>query len=604
MLSILRKLRAILSTRAKLQLLALIVLQILSAIVDTAGIASIMPFMALVISPDMIDTNRWLSMLYERLGMQSRESFLTTIGIAALVLLSITNLTKMMMIWLVGRFQFGRWRELGTQLLASYMARPYSFFLMRNSAELGNLIVGETRSLVDRVLRPIIDIVSNATLCITIVTLLLLINPIAAIAVATLIGGLYVLVYTLAHRRLAVGGEERLAAGNEVYRFAHEAMGGIKDLKLLGRESVYLDRFKGSARRLVGNDALVASINQMPRYVLEILAFGGIILTVIHFLNQGRRAEHIIPILALYAFAGYRLLPTLNMIYSSAVTLRYGLPSLDAVYNDIVAGPSASRGDEQSLRAKMEARSATFSSSLELRNVVFQYEGAPEPSLNGLSLNIRPNTSIGLVGPTGCGKTTTVDIILGLLEPGSGSVLIDGATVDAANVANWQKLIGYIPQTIYLADDTVVRNIAFGVPDEEIDMQAVRRAATAANLAEFIENDMPNGYDTELGERGVRLSGGQRQRIGIARALYRDPAVLVMDEATSALDGITEESVMRTMHEMSGRKTMIVIAHRLTTVRDCDVIYQLDRGTIAASGTYDELMQGSSWFRNAAQGMS
>jgi ABC-type multidrug transport system fused ATPase/permease subunit len=252
----------------------------------------------------------------------------------------------------------------------------------------------------------------------------------------------------------------------------------------------------------------------------------------------------------------------------------------------------------------MEARSATFSSSLELRNVVFQYEGAPEPSLNGLSLNIRPNTSIGLVGPTGCGKTTTVDIILGLLEPGSGSVLIDGATVDAANVANWQKLIGYIPQTIYLADDTVVRNIAFGVPDEEIDMQAVRRAATAANLAEFIENDMPNGYDTELGERGVRLSGGQRQRIGIARALYRDPAVLVMDEATSALDGITEESVMRTMHEMSGRKTMIVIAHRLTTVRDCDVIYQLDRGTIAASGTYDELMQGSSWFRNAAQGMS
>jgi ABC-type multidrug transport system fused ATPase/permease subunit len=213
---------------------------------------------------------------------------------------------------------------------------------------------------------------------------------------------------------------------------------------------------------------------------------------------------------------------------------------------------------------------------------------------------ISPLTSVGIVGPTGCGKTTTVDIILGLLAPTQGQLLVDGVEITQKNLASWQKNLGYVPQHIYIADDTIARNIAFGIPDDEIDMNSVSRAARIANIAAFIESELPEGYQTSVGERGLRLSGGQRQRIGIARALYRDPSVLVMDEATSALDGITEETVMEALHSLSRKKTVIVIAHRLTTVRECDVIYLLERGQIVAQGSYHELMRESAWFRAAA----
>jgi ABC-type multidrug transport system fused ATPase/permease subunit len=290
------------------------------------------------------------------------------------------------------------------------------------------------------------------------------------------------------------------------------------------------------------------------------------------------------------------------MMFSAAARIRSNVAKLHVVHAEIQSGRLGGADPEHALRARRGAVPAEFRNSLELRDVVFQYEGARQPSLNKLNLHIRAGTSIGLVGPTGCGKTTTVDLILGLLQPDSGRILLDGLEISEANLAGWQRIIGYVPQSIFISDDTMSRNIAFGVPDEEIDMERVRQAAAAANLADFVETSLSEGYETQIGERGMRLSGGQRQRIGIARALYHDPSVLVMDEATSALDGITEESVMDAVQLLAGKKTIIMIAHRLTTVRSCDVIYQLDGGAVVASGNYDELMRDSLWFRNASRG--
>jgi ABC-type multidrug transport system fused ATPase/permease subunit len=292
----------------------------------------------------------------------------------------------------------------------------------------------------------------------------------------------------------------------------------------------------------------------------------------------------------------------LHSLFVAITVMRYNIASLDLVHKELSGDPVSADGAQELLPDRSQIAPVEFKKGLELRDVTYQYAEASEPSLRGLSLTIKPNTTIGLVGPTGCGKTTAVDVILGLLEPSKGQILLDGVEITAANRANWQSIIGYVPQTIYLADDTLANNIAFGIPADQVDMAAVRRAAEIANLADFVATNLPQGYETNIGERGVRLSGGQRQRIGIARAMYRDPAILVMDEATSALDGVTEEGVMSAINALSRQKTIVLVAHRLSTIRACDVIYQLDRGAVQTSGTYDELMEHSRWFRTAAQG--
>jgi ABC-type multidrug transport system fused ATPase/permease subunit len=363
---------------------------------------------------------------------------------------------------------------------------------------------------------------------------------------------------------------------------------------------VFLDRYAEYALCHARGNAAAGVISQLPRYALETIAFGGILLIVLYSLRTDQDIGKIIPLLSIYAFAGYRLLPALQQIFSSVSLLRVSLPALDVLHEDLCREGAAA----DPVGALVEAgtlQPLPFARELRLREVTFSYSGAKTPSIDKLDLTIKLNSSVGLVGATGSGKTTVVDMILGLLAPDSGQLTADGVAIAGDAVARWQCNLGYVPQAIYLCDDTIVRNIAFGVPERDIDMSAVVRAARIANLQEFIETELTHGYFTVIGERGVRLSGGQRQRIGIARALYRDPAVLIMDEATSALDGVSEEAVMDALRTLSGQKTVIIVAHRLTTVKDCDVIYQMDHGRIASQGTYGELQGSSPWFRAAAR---
>ena len=594
-----RKFLELLSPAERRGLYALFTVHLGVAFIEMLGIASILPFMAVVANPDIIQTNQWLKLVYDYFALTSQKSFLFFLGALVLGMLVFTNLFKALSVWMTLDYDNRLNYELGRRLLASYLARPYEFFLNKNTAELGKNIIAETRVVIAGVLSPSMQAITSAILSFFILALLVVVNPLVALAIFLVLGGSYVSIYWLVQRRLKNLGQEQFDANTLKYKFSAEALAGVKDLKILGRELVFLEKYSLHARRHARHNAVAGIISQLPRYALEIIAFGGILLIVLFALKSEQAASGIVPLLALYAFAGYRLLPALQQVFASISTVRFSLPSLDTIHRDVVEARRTT--SPEIILAKTHLLPALpFAQGFEIRSVVYCYPGTTEPTINGMSLTIAPNASIGFVGSTGSGKTTIVDIILGLLTPTSGQLLVDGIEISGDNIARWQRNLGYVPQHIYLSDDTIARNIAFGVPDHEIDMEAVIRAAKIANLHKFIERELPERFETVIGERGVRLSGGQRQRIGIARALYRDPSVLIMDEATSALDGITEDAVMDALKTLSTKKTVIMVAHRLTTVKDCDAIYLMDHGRIVNHGTYDELIDSSSWFKGVA----
>ena len=595
-----QKIFDLLSYKEKLGLFLLFILQVAVACIEMAGIASIMPFMAVVANPNMIQDNRWLRFAYGLFEFGSIQRFLFFLGVLLLGLMVLSNLSKALLSWASLKFDNGLNYKLARRLLSSYLARPYEFYLNRNTAEIGKNVLAEVRTVIAGVLGAGMNVMSNLLICFCILALIMWVDPIIATTIIIILGGCYGLIYTIVRTKLSRIGREQVESNRQKYKAAGEVLGGIKDLKILGRELNFLERFATHALRHSKNNITAGVISQLPKYALEVIAFGGILMMVLSFLGDKRDAGHMIPLLALYAFAGYRLLPALQLIFSGITTVRFNLASLDLLHHDLTEIGSKSE-PEQYLKQSSFVKPLPFMRELELRNITYTYSGAQKSAVKELCLTIPINTTVGFVGATGSGKTTTVDIILGLLTPSSGQLLADGQLIQEQNLSGWQRNIGYVPQSIFLSDDTVMRNIAFGVPERDIDRDAVLKAAQIANLADFIKNELPEQYNTVIGERGVRLSGGQRQRIGIARALYRDPALLILDEATSALDGVTEEAVMVAIRNLSRKKTILIIAHRLTTIKDCDIIYLLDHGQLSNEGTFSELHSSSSWFRDAAR---
>ena len=600
MLTIIRNFMDLLSNREKFILYLLLVTQCVMALIELAGIASIMPFMAVVANPKVIQTNRWLKQAYDFFGFTNPKGFFFFMGMLVLGLLVFSNIFKTLNIWWTLKFDNMLYHMTARRLLASYLARPYEFFLNRNTAEMGKNVLIETITVVGGILEPGMQVLSSGVISFLIIVLLLAVNPFIAISIALVFGGCYALIFLIVSRRLTRLGKDQIEANVMKFKSANESLGGIKDLKILGRELALLERFAFHAQRHAKINVSAGILSQLPRYAMETIAFSGILLIVLINLGSEKTIEHMAPLLALYAYAGYRLLPALQQIFAGISKVRISVPALELLHRDMREGNAATDADN-TLKKTQDIQPLPLTHELVVKNVTFYYPGAQEPAIKEINLTIATNTSIGLVGATGSGKTTIVDIILGLLKQTSGRLLVDGLEISDDNLPRWQRNLGYVPQQIYLSDDTITHNIAYGILHKEIDMDAVIRAARIANLHWFIEKELPYGFETVIGERGVRLSGGQRQRIGIARALYHDPGVLIMDEATSALDGITEEAVMEALRTLSGEKTIITIAHRLTTVKDCDVIYLMDNGRIVSQGTYDELLKYSSWFQEAAR---
>lgn len=590
-----RKIYALLSRKERRKIFWILPLITFMALMQVVGVASVAPFLALVSQPDLIDTNRYLNWAYTTFNYSSQNRFLIASGLGALAVILFSNITTAFTMWTLYQFSWGTYHSLSERLLTSYLYRPYTFFLNRNTADLGKNILSEVSEVVRGVLVPTMQLVARGVVAAFVILGLFAIDWRLALLLFSLLGGAYTFIFLLMRRKLAAYGQTRVKANKARFHAAVEALAGVKEIKLMGKEPIFIRRYSKPSRKYTYVTAATQIVGQLPSYGLEALAFGGILLMVIYLLSIGRAPASVITLLGIYAFAIYRLMPALQQIFSSVTTIRANEASLDAVYSDLNTAElelPANRDDVATL---------PFEQSLELKNITFQYPETDEPVLKDFSLTIKANTSVAFVGSTGSGKTTTVDILLGLLEPAAGQLVVDGVEVSGDKIANWQKNLGYVPQVIYLNDDTIARNIAFGVHHTQVDREAVEKAAKLANIHDFIVSDLPQGYDTPVGERGIRLSGGQRQRLGIARALYHNPAVLVLDEATSALDGVTEEHIFNAVSDIGKSKTIIMIAHRISTVRNCEVIYLLDRGQVVAQGAYDELLASSPEFRAIAQ---
>ena len=567
---------------------------LLMALCDMVGVASIMPFMAVLANPEVIETNAVLNTLYTRLGFTDPQQFLFLLGSLVFVLLVFSLAFKALTTYAQLRFIQMREYTIGKRLVEGYLHQPYDWFLSRHSADLGKTVLTEVEKVITLGLRPMLLMIAHGAVAMALLVLLIAVDPLLALTVGLVLGGAYGLIYTVTRRYLRQIGSERLAANQARFTAVGEGFGAAKDVKINGLEDAYTRRFAQPAQTYARHQASAQAIAQLPRFALEAIAFGGMLLVMLYLLAQSGDFANVLPVVALYAFAGYRLMPAVQNIFASMTNLRFAGPALTALHADLMSLSSARDGQG--------SRPMPLNTAITLDAVEYTYPNAPEPALKQLSLTVPARSTVGLVGTTGCGKTTTVDVILGLLTPQHGKLLVDGTPITPANRRSWQRAIGYVPQQIYLSDDTVAANIAFGVDPDSIDQQAVERAARIANLHGFVVDELPKQYQTTVGERGVRLSGGQRQRIGIARALYHNPQVLILDEATSALDNLTEQAVMDAVHNLGNAITIILIAHRLSTVRDCDTIFLLDKGRLAGQGTFNQLTNDHAGFRAMAVG--
>tara|TARA_B100000795_G_C22803941_1_gene443632 strand:- start:2765 stop:4552 length:1788 start_codon:yes stop_codon:yes gene_type:complete len=563
---------------------------LIKSILEVIGIASITPFVSVMVNPEIVNTNYYLNSVYQYFDFDSVVVFLNYLGGLTLVLLLLTNIISAFVEWMIIRYSRVMEYRLSTQLMAQYLSNKYVFFLENNSSKLGKNIISEVQRCIDGAILPLMMACSKLVTAIFIIALLVFVEPVAALGMSILFGGGYFLIFVFVRKRLFELGALSSTALLKRFKTINEAFLGVKDIKLRGIEQSFISRYNRSAKKLAHYNIYQHVVSIMPRYVLESLAFGGVVLVMMYLVNQGNNSQSIIPVVALYAVAGYKLMPALQNIYSSIVTVRFNIPALVLLTDDL-------KNDFSYIKSQSHDLSVLkFSKSFDIKSAYFRYSNSDKYAIKNLNLSIKTNSTIGIVGSTGSGKTTLVDIILGLLENNLGEITVDNIPLDSSNIHLWQKKIGYMPQNVYLIDDTILANIAFGLSKNEIEQDKAYSAAKIANLHDFIMS-LTNGYETRIGEQGVKLSGGERQRLGIARAIYNDPEILVLDEGTSALDSVTESEVMHAIKSLSHKKTIILIAHRLTTVKNCDNIYLLSDGEIEESGTYDELLNKSEKFK-------
>lgn len=597
-----RAILRLLSPRERWQMVLILLFMLPNALLQVAGVASVMPFIAVLAQPELMDTNPVLSRLYVYLGSPAPEHFLGMLAGIALLLLVLSNALAALTTWLIVRFSFMRMHNLSHRLLRHYINQGYGFFLQRNPSDLSKNILNEVNHLITGYLMPLLHLVANGTVVVALLSMLVIVDPVLALSVGLVLGGAYGVIYWIFRGQLRVVGKRRMEANGRRYKTTHETFNAIKDLKVSGREHYYLSRYADASHAFASNQVRQQTIAQLPRYALETMAFGVVLVIALYLTRNNQGAEGVLPIIALYAMAGYRLMPALQKLFDSATTLRFAAPVVEQMRRELEnvsrLAPVAASGER--IEAGSVSGAIRLQDRLEISHLRYRYPGGSRQVLDDVSLVIPARTTVAFVGESGAGKSTLVDIILGLLEPDGGELIVDGRRLEASSMAEWRRHIGYVPQSIYLADDTLRRNIALGIPDREIDDEAVIRAARAAAIHDFITTELPQGYDTVTGDRGVRLSGGQRQRVGIARALYANPDLLILDEATSALDGSTESAVMDAIDRLSGEKTIIMIAHRLATVRNCDCLFLFNKGRLVASGTYDELLSAEPMFRRMA----
>tara|TARA_B110000444_G_C18825148_1_gene589902 strand:- start:169 stop:1962 length:1794 start_codon:yes stop_codon:yes gene_type:complete len=578
------------SERKKASLLFVMIT--LMALLDMIGVASILPFMAVLSNPSLIETNLILNTMFQVsniFGVENNQQFLFALGVLVFVLLIFSLAFKAITQYALLRFVQMLEYSVGRRLLKIYLHQPYSWFLGRHSADLGKNILSEAQLVIKNGMAPLIELISKSMVATALVTLLIIADLKLALIVGLSLGGTYGIIFSFLHSYLNRIGNERVKDNQLRFKLMSEAFGAAKEVKVGGLEQTFIKNFSYPAQTFHLAIANSQIISQLPRFILEAVAFGGVLLIILYKMSQTGSFINALPIISLYVFAGYRLMPAVQQIYSSFISLTFISPSIDKLYEDFKNLKPFSIDQNQGI--------LPLNKTISLKKIYYNYPNTSRTALRDINLSIPVKSTVGIVGVTGCGKTTMIDIILGLLEAQEGTLEVDGKIITKQNSRSWQRSIGYVPQHIYLCDDTVAANIAFGVEPANINQEVVEKVSKIANLHEFIIEELPEKYETTIGERGVRLSGGQRQRIGIARALYHDPKVLILDEATSALDHQTEGAVMEAINYISKDITIIIVAHRLSTVKKCHKIFLLEKGQLKNEGTFEELIKINENFR-------
>ena len=587
-----KKIFFLLTKEERKKSILILLLILFMAILDMIGVASILPFIAVISNPELIETNIFLNKLYIFLsifGIQTKEDFFFSLGLIVFALLIISLTFKSFSTYVQIRYSLMCEFSIAKRLVEGYLHQPYIWFLNRNSADLGKTILSEVGQVVNGSLISFMNFVNYFMIIFFILVMLLTVDLKLTISIILFLGSSYGLIYAMTHYYLGRIGEKRIKANELRFTTISEAFGAAKEIKVGNLEDIYIKRFSEPAKNYANYNSTTSILSMLPRFAIEAISFGGLLLIILYFMKTEVGFLSILPIITLYAFAGYRILPAAQAVYSAVIISRYHQAALHALYEDM-------KSLKTSNPIIKDKHKLIPHKNIILKNISFNYPNTKKTSLKNVNIEIPAGSKVGIVGATGSGKTTTVDIILGLLEAQHGTLEIDGKIINKKNVRKWQRSIGYVPQQIYLADDTVASNIAFGVDKKEINHELVLKAAKIANLDEFILNELPKQFETNIGERGVRLSGGQRQRIGLARALYQNPKVLVLDEATSALDNITEQSVMKAISKSSKNITTIFIAHRLTTIKNCDIIFLFDNGELIDEGNFEELTKNNKVF--------
>jgi len=583
-----KKTYEILSSQERKGAAYLLVVILITALFDVLGIASILPFIAVLSNPNLISSNEFLINTYQifsLIGVKNEKQFLFVLGIMVLILLMISLTFRALTQYLLFRFSLRREFTIGKKIIKCYLHQPYSWFLQKNSANLGKNILSEVNTVIQQTIIPILNFFAQSAIVVTIIILLIIIDPVLALSVGFVLSISYFGIFYYSRKTLSQLGKERFQANLDRFSIVAESFGGVKELKIRGMENFFIQKFSKPSEIYANKNALAAIIGNLPRFFLEGIAFGGILIIILVLMSTGKGFTNILPIISLYAFAGYRLLPALQQIYNSLTQMRFSKLALHALHKDLISLNS----DTERLDNNYSEKDFFLQKSIDLKNIYFKYPNSKDYTIKNLTCTIPALSKTAIIGTTGSGKTTIVDIILGLIEPNKGFLTCDGKNIDKQNKRFWQKNIGYVPQQIYLSDDSVAANIAFGVEKKNINQKSLEKAAKLANIHEFIIKELENQYDTNLGERGIRLSGGQRQRIGIARALYNNPKIIIFDEATSALDNITEKVVMESIYNLESDITVILITHRISIAKEFDKILLLDEGSLKVQGTFEEL---------------
>ncbi|MCI9545811.1 MAG: ABC transporter ATP-binding protein [Lachnospiraceae bacterium] len=574
-MNLMHKINYIFNKKQKIRLVQLTVIIVIGAFFELLGVSAILPFINVVLEPESIKTTSYLNFLYNLLGFHSVNDFMIFLGICLIVVYIIKNIYVAIMYDAQYRFTYRNQCRISSRLLKSYLQESYLFHVEHNSAELLRNVNTDV-AVFFQVVLGMLQLFTEVSVCLILIIFLLFMDVWITVGVSVLLGIFAMGFMKLFRARLREMGLQSRNYQAEMNKWMLQAMGGIKEIKVMNREEFFGDKYEKAYYLYAESQRKYSLLGILPRPVLEMFCVTGLLIVVVIRLLFGVELDNFIPTLSVFAIAAFRMLPSFNRITNNMNTVMFNRTAVERIYLDLTQAEQYVSKKES--KGNMEIG---FQQDISVENLVFKYPKVDNPVLNKISLKIPKNVSIAFIGPSGAGKTTLADLILGILEPESGKILVDGEDIQFG-MSSWHKKLGYIPQSIYIMDDTLRNNVAFGIPEEDIDDVKVWKALEEAQMKEFVEL-LENGLDTNIGEGGMRLSGGQRQRIGIARVLYNDPQVIILDEATSALDTETESAVMEAIESFNGNKTMVIIAHRLSTVRNCDIVYKVDNHKVVKS---------------------